>query len=150
LAAPLNDGTSQTFISLVDGKVYKIKDGAEFAALWDFGYYHTNGEGASLASTSNYEASFPFVDVDGIAVTTDLNNAFFALSSKTTADFDAVTTAGDLDFAAPAVQKITGLETGDIIEFTDNYGKNGLIRVTEIKGKFNAGDYIKLDIKVQP
>jgi hypothetical protein len=151
LAAPLNDGTSLTFISLLDGVVYKIKDGAEFAKLWDFGYYYTNAAGASLASAVNYESSFPFVDVDAIAGTTDLNKAYFALSAKTSTDFDAVNEAEDLNFITPSTnQKISGLTAGNIIEFVDNYGKKGLIRVAEVKGTFNSGDYIKIDIKVQP
>jgi hypothetical protein len=151
LAAPLHDGTSLTFISLLDGVVYKIKDGAEFAKLWDFGYYNTNAEGASLASAFYYETAFPFVNVDVIAGTTDLNKAYFALTTKTSTDFAAVTKSEDLNYITPSAnQKITGLDSGNIIEFVDNYGKKGLIRVTEIRGFFNAGDYIMIDIKVQP
>jgi len=152
LAAPLNDGSSATFISLVNGTVYKIKDQAEFAAYWDFGYYNTNAEGAALSSTNYYETAFNFVKVSTITglATTDLNKAYFATSTKTSADFDKVAVAGDLkDVATGTSQKITNLKVGDVIQFTDNYGKKGLIRVTEIKGTFNSGDYIKLDIKVQ-
>jgi len=158
LVPPAADLSSATFLSLADGKTYKIKEGSEFAAFWDFGYYFTNQQQASFASTSAYEESFAnletgetFINVDSIAGTTELNNFYFASSTKTSAEFDAVETSGDLDdIDEPTEQKISGLEVGDIIEFVDNYGKKGLIRVTEIKGKFNAGDYIKLDIKVQP
>jgi hypothetical protein len=150
LFAPLADGSSSTFISLLDGQVYKIKDGAEFAAKWDFGYYYTNAAQASLASTSNYESSFSFVDVDGIAGTTDLNEAKFALSSMTSAEFDDVAVAGDIDFTSPTQQKISGLVAGDVIEFIDNYGKKGLIRVDAVVGTFNSTDYIQIDIKMQP
>jgi hypothetical protein len=157
LAAPLTDGTSNTFISLVDGQLYKIKDGAEYATFWDFGYYYTGQQGASLASTSAYEDSFintatgvKFIDVDGIAGTTDLNDAYFALSTKTSADFTAATKAGDFTFSAPTSQKISGLVAGNIVEFVDNYGKKGLIRVVEVKGTTGSTDYIKIDIKVQP
>jgi hypothetical protein len=151
LAAPLNDGSSLTFISLIGGDIYKISDGAEYARLWDFGYYYTNAAGASLASAFNYEASFPFVNVDAIAGTTELNKAYFTLSTKTSANFDAVTTAEHLSFiTTPANQNISGLTAGKIVEFVDNYGKKGLIRVTEVKGTFNSGDYIKIDVKVQP
>jgi hypothetical protein len=150
LASPLADGTSSTFISLVNGDLYKIKDGAEYASFWDFGYYYTGAEKASLSSTFNYEAAFPFVHVATIAGTTDLNKAFFALSTKTSADFDAAVKAGDLTFTAPTAQKVVGLLTGNIVEFVDNYGKKGLIRVVEVKGTTGAADYIKIDIKVQP
>jgi hypothetical protein len=150
LAAPLSDGTSSTFISLVNGTLYKIKDGAEYAAFWDFGYYYTNAENASLSSTFNYETAFPFVNVDGIAGTTDLNKAYFALSAKTSAEFEAATISGDLTFTTPTAQKITGLVAGNIVQFVDNYGKKGLIRVVEVKGTTGSTDYIKIDIKVQP
>ena len=161
LAAPLADGTSLTFISLIDGKIYKIKDGAEFAKLWDFGYWFRDPAGASLSSTANYEASFgknantgiPFVDVDGIAKTTDLNNAYFKLSDKTSAQFDAAKLSSDLatvTASASSPQNISNLVAGNIVEFVDNYGKKGLIRVVEVKGTFTEGDFIKIDIKVQP
>ncbi len=149
LAAPLADGTSLTFISLIDGQIYKIKDGAEYAKLWDFGYWNRDA-GASLSSTANYETVFPFVDVDGIAGTTDLNKAYFRLSTKTSADYTAARFASDFTFTTPANQNISGLVAGNILEFVDNYGKKGLIRVVEVKGTFNQGDYIKIDIKVQP
>lgn len=149
LAAPLADGTSLTFISLIDGQIYKIKDGAEYAKLWDFGYWNRDA-GASLSSTAYYETAFPFVDVNGIAGTTDLNSAYFRLSTKTSAEFDAANFASDFTFTASANQNISGLVAGNIVEFVDNYGKKGLIRVVEVKGTFNQGDYIKIDIKVQP
>lgn len=159
LAAPLADGTSETFISLVDGDVYAIEDGEEFAAYWDFGYYYgaageTKGHEASLASTSTYEETFqveagtPVVDVSGIAGTSELNDCFFASSSL---DFDAVSTSSDLDdISTPSSQSINGLSVGDVVEFVDNYGKKGLIKVKDIEGTYNSGDYIELDIKVQP
>ncbi len=159
LAAPLADGSSETFISLVDGELYRIDQGEEFAAYWDFGYYYgasgaIESHKASLASTSAYEESFQvttgtsIVDVDGIAGTSELNNCFFAMSSL---DFDAVSISSDLDgISQPSSQNITDLAVGDVVEFVDNYGKKGLIKVAEIKGTYNSGDYIKLDIKVQP
>ncbi|MDH5476309.1 MAG: hypothetical protein OEX22_11505, partial [Cyclobacteriaceae bacterium] len=152
LAAPLADGSSETFISLRDGMLYTINQGAEYAAFWDFGYYYTGTDGASLVSTSTYETAFPFVDVDGIAGTTELNNAYFAKSTTLTAtEFAAISVSGDLDsITTPASQKVNNLVAGDIIEFVDNYGKKGVIKVVEVVGTFNQGDYIKIDIKVQP
>ncbi|MBN2165236.1 MAG: hypothetical protein JW717_03065 [Marinilabiliaceae bacterium] len=161
LAAPLGDGSSETFISLIDGKLYRINQGEEYAAYWDFGYYYgasgnIAGHGSSLASTSSYEATFQvnvgtsIVDVDGIAGTSDLNNCYFALSAMTVADFDAVENSNDLDnITTPSEQSINSLEIGDIIEFVDNYGNKGLIKVVNIVGTYNSGDYIELDIKVQ-
>lgn len=156
LAAPLADGSSETFVSLIDGELYRIDEGEEFSAFWDFGYYYgasgvSAGQQASLASTSVYEESFGFVDVDGIAGTTELNEAFFALSDLTGADFDGVEVAADLSaIETPSNQVVNNLEAGDIIEFVDNYGKKGLIRVIRVVGTFNSTDFIEIDIKVQP
>jgi len=159
LAAPLNDLSSESFISLVDGALYKINQGVEYAAFWDFGYFY-GADKASLASTSAYEVAFgsdpttgiPYIDVDVIAGTTELNNAYFAKSTTFTAtDFAAISVSGDLNaITTPASQKVNNLVAGDIIEFVDNYGKKGLIRVNEIIGTWNQGDYISIDIKVQP
>lgn len=156
LAAPLADGSSESFMSLVDGEIFRINQGEEFAAFWDFGYYYgasgvSAGEEASLASTSAYEEAFGFVPVESIAGTSELNDTFFALSAKTSEDFDAVSVAGDLNsIAVPTSQQINNLEVGDIIEFVDNYGNKGLIRVVAIVPGFNLGDSMTIDIKVQP
>lgn len=158
LFAPTADGTSSTFASLLDGQVYKINEGSEKAALWDFGYFYRPETNllASLASTSTYENTFvnstggTIVDVDGIAGTTELNNAYFANSTLTAEEFDEIELSSELTFDASAEQKVTQLAAGDVVEFVDNYGKKGLIKVVEVKGTFNQSDYILLDIKVQP
>lgn len=150
LAAPLADGTSETFISLLDGQVYTIDQGEEFVDFWDFGYYYGASNNASLASTSDYPSAI--INIPEIANTSDpLNNTFFAKSTKTSADFDAVTASGDLDFITePESETVTGLEADQIIEFVDDYGKKGLIRVVQVVGTDGADDYIEIDIKVQP
>lgn len=150
LAAPLADGSSATFISLLDGKVYKINQGQEFVAFWDFGYYYGSVNHASLSSTSDYPSSV--MDIETVANTTDeLNNAFFKLSALTSDDFDGVSAATDLDFISTTTDEtITGLTPGDVVEFVDEYGKKGLIRVDHVEGTYNSGDYIQIDIKVQP
>ena len=148
MAAPLADGSSKTFISLVDGQLYKINEGEEMVAYWDFGYFYGATNKASLASTFDYPSNV--IDIAAVASITDkeeLNKCYFALS---TMDFDAVVNASDLNgIVKPASQTIKQLNVGHVIEFVDNYGKKGLIKVTEIKGTYNANDYIKLDIKVQ-
>ena len=58
LAAPTADLSSTTFLSLTDGKAYAGSQGEEYAALWDFGYYNSGTENASLASVSAYETAF--------------------------------------------------------------------------------------------
>ena len=150
LAAPLADGSSSTFISLLDGQIYKINEGEEYVAFWDFGYYYGASNKASLASTNDYPSTV--INIPEIANTTaELNHTYFALSDKTSTDFDAVTSANDLEFISTSTSEtIKNISVNDIIEFVDNYGKKGLIRVEKINGTWNSGDYIELDIKIQP
>lgn len=151
LAAPLASGESKTFISLANGEVYKINDGEEYAAYWDFGYYYGATHNASLASTFDYPSNI--IDVVTIANTTsdELNHTYFQTSSQTATDFEEITYASDLDYITqPEDETITKLQVGDVIEFVDNYGKKGMIEVTEINGTDGEGDYIELNIKVQP
>ncbi|WP_291862191.1 hypothetical protein [Marinilabilia sp.] len=150
LAAPLADGTSETFISLIDGELYEINQGEEFAAYWDFGYYYGNTGQASLASTADYPSSI--IDVETIANTTadQLNHTYFALTDLTSVDFADVTLDSDLNsISASTAETITNLSVGDVLEFVDNYGNKGLIEVVDIQGTNGIGDYIELDIKVQ-
>lgn len=150
LDAPLADGSSETFISLLDGQVYKVNQGEEYVDFWDFGYYYGGTGLASLASTSNYPSDI--INVPVVAKTTEpLNNTYFVISSKTVADFDAVSVSGDLDFITkPVSERVNQLEVNDIIEFVDDYGKKGLIKVTEINPGTGSTGFIKIDIKVQP
>lgn len=163
LFAPAQDGTTESFFSLLNETVYRINEGPEFRAFWDFGYYYgasgtSAGDNASFASTASYNESFGFM-VDGLeagddeenAETETLNEAFFELSAKTKAQFDAITLSGELDFVTKVTfQKITNLNVGDVIEFTDNYGKKGIIKITDIQAGFNVDDYIVFDVKIQP
>jgi hypothetical protein len=151
LAAPTADKISETFVSLIDGEVYPIEDGVEFAAYWDFGYYYGASNEASLASTFDYPSNI--IDVKEVANTTadELNHTYFASSNLTETEFGAVANASDLDFVTEsAMETITNLNVDDVIEFVDNYGNKGLIRVIEIEPGNGVGDYIKLHIKVQP
>ncbi len=148
LAAPLGSGASETFISLVDGQLYRIDQGEEFVAYWDFGYYYGLTGNASLASTADYPSNI--IDIETIANTTadELNHTYFAHSDL---DFEAVVSASDLDvITQSADETVTNLAVGDVLEFVDNYGNKGLIRVEDIVGTDGTGDYIELDIKVQP
>jgi hypothetical protein len=149
-AAPLADGSSETFISLLDGTLYRIDQGEEFVSFWDFGYYYGGTHHASLSSPNDYPSSI--IDIATVANTTaTLNSSFFSLSSNTSDDFNAIISSNDLDYITTSVEEtITGLETGNIIEFVDNYGKKGLIEIVEIKGTYNSGDYMTINIKVQP
>jgi len=163
LFAPDVNGTTETFFSLLNETVYKINVGSEFRAFWDFGYYFgasgvSAGEESSFASTATFDASFGF-PVAGLEPGADeddaqeetLNETFFALSTLTAAGFDGIEFSGDLNnIGQSADQKITNLAVGNVIEFVDNYGKKGLIKITEITPGFNNNDYIQFDVKMQP
>lgn len=163
LFAPLQDGSSESFFSLLNEEVYRINEGPEFRAFWDFGYYFgasgvSAGENASFASTAAYDESFGF-PVEGLEPGMEeedreeetLNEAFFAMSTLDADGFDGIVLSGDLEnIATSADQKINNLEVGDVIEFVDNYGKKGLIKITEIEAGFNSNDFIRFDVKIQP
>ncbi|WP_438422909.1 hypothetical protein [Aquimarina macrocephali] len=150
LSAPLADGSSETFISLFNETVYKINQGEEFAALWDFGYYYGLTGKASLASSNNYPTNIIDVPTIGGVTADELNKAYFGLSSKTVVEFDAISSRSELDFVVqPTSQRINNLAVTNIIDFVDNYGNKGLIKVVEISGTDGTGDFIKLEIKVQ-
>ncbi|MBM1104674.1 hypothetical protein JQC67_00855 [Aurantibacter crassamenti] len=157
LFAPAEDGTTKTFFSLLDENVYQINEGPEFRAFWDFGYYYKDNQ-ASFASTSTYNVSFGF-PVEGLVPDSEeddaenetLNEAYFKTSTMVAADFDAVLLSGALDVIVTSeAQSISALAVDDVIEFVDNYGKKGLIKITEIEAGFNTNDYIVFDVKIQP
>jgi len=163
LFAPDQFGKTESFFSLLNETVYKINQGPEFRAFWDFGYYYgasgtSANDDASFASTNIYDASFGF-DVEGLKPTDaeedmteeTLNEMFFAMSGMNAEAFDGIALAGDLDSIVKSeVQKITNLEVGDVIEFVDNYGKKGIIKITAIQAGFGNADFIKFSVKIQP
>ncbi|UZO80781.1 hypothetical protein NBT05_17810 [Aquimarina sp. ERC-38] len=159
LAAPLLDGSSNTFISLFNETVYKISDGEEFAALWDFGYYYGNTGKASLASASNFPALFD-TNGDGepdsaISALTgvpqeELNTFFFGASNLSFEEFEAISTGDELNGIGPLTrERINNLEEGQIVEFIDSYGHKGLILVLNVNGTFGNDGAITILVKVQ-
>jgi len=159
LEAPLGDASSETFISTLDLEIYQISEGEEFAAFWDFGYYYGASGLASFASTARYPQLFTdpdngtslvsvieFLDIEA----TEVNNTYFRLAPDGT-DFDAFMTAGDLSFTIDEMddERINQLEVGDIVYLLDQYGKKGVIKITDLEPGFNAGDYIEFDIKME-
>ena len=163
LFAPDSEGKFDTFFSLFTGEASKINEGPEFRAFWDFGYYYgasgiAKDDKASLVSVKEFETEFPF-PVDGLkpgvdeedAANETLNEAFFALSSKTSAEFDVANISSDFnDITKPTATNVTNLKIGDIVEFVDNYGNIGLIKVADLQEGFNNDDFIIIDVKVQP
>lgn len=151
LEAPLADGSSESFMSTYNGEVYRIDQGEEYAAFWDFGYFYGATNEASLASTNNYPS--PIVDIEAISGVPreELNTMYFQLNNNV--DFDAVSTSGDLaslTVSETDPQRITELAVGDVIAFVDSYGKKGLIRVADLVAGDGVTGEITIDVKVQP
>lgn len=157
LFAPAADGTTESFFSLLDEKVYKINEGPEFRAFWDFGYFYKDSQ-ASFASTANYDAAFGFpveglepgMDEDDVENET-LNETFFAGSNLDSDGFGSILLSGSLDAIDQSTsQSVSNLEVGMVISFVDNYGKKGLILITALEAGFNNDDFITFDVKIQP
>ncbi|MDB2607191.1 hypothetical protein N9Y48_05385, partial [Zobellia sp.] len=115
LFAPAADGTTKSFFSLLNETVYQINEGPEFRAFWDFGYYYVNN-GAYFASTATYDEAFGF-PVEGLepgadeenAATETLNNTYFALSTTSSTQFDAIVLSGDLNVITQSNFEETGV-----------------------------------------
>ncbi|MBL3655699.1 hypothetical protein [Fulvivirga sediminis] len=158
LAAPLDDGTSETFMSVFDGKKYALKD-TEYTAFWDFGYYYGKTGLSSLASTSSYPALFDHDDNPETALVaistltgvdqTELNRFYFADANSV--DFDSPSVSSDLNnlnVSTSSPQTINELSVNDVIAFVDDYGHKGLIKVKSIEGTYSGK--ITIAVKVQP
>lgn len=156
LFAPTADGTSESFISLFDSNTHTINEGSETLALWDFGYLYGTESGAGFYSTYDYPKVFETGGVAGLHVyefvgadQSELNHFYFAESNM---DFDSVLTSSDLDAineVAITSERIQELAVGDVIEFVDQYGNKGLIKITDLDPGFNQGDSMTFDVKVQ-
>jgi hypothetical protein len=161
LAAPLNNGTSKTFVSVlenkdnVNGQVYTISQGVEYVSYWDFGYVYLMGGDLHATFTSTYDYRTDVVDIASIAKTTkdELNKAYFATTTMTTAQFDAVTLTTELaalEVSSASPQTISFLEANDVIAFQTAYGKKGLIKIDAVSPGNGSTGSITFDIKVQP
>jgi len=111
-----------------------------------------------FAATAQHDESFEF-PVERLkpgteeeeAATETFNEAFFGASYMDATAFDGIALFRDLNsIASSGAQKITNLSVGDVVEFEDNYDKNGLIKITDIQSGFGNADFIELDVKIQP
>lgn len=158
LEVPSADGTSETFISVFNGEKYAISQGEETAALWDFGYFYSGSGKPSFYSSSAY-SSTGFLQIfgtnqdqsvaefAGASGDIDLNDFYFSTSSI---DFDAVDDYNDLDIIVQSnSQSLVDFDVNDVIEFVDQYGNKGLIKIISIDKSFSAGSKVTFDVKVQ-
>ncbi len=156
LSAPTADGLSKTFVSLLDGKTYNVSAGIEYVSLWDIGYlYSVTADGATLRAPYNYPAIA--IDIPAKASTTneELNKVYFKKSTAITATlFASVAISSDLNSVVvgeevPSIA-VTQLVVNDIVEFVDQYGKKGLLKVLEVNAGNGSDKFIRIAIKVQP
>jgi hypothetical protein len=151
LRAPLDNGTSETFVSALDGKLYKISEGAEYVAYWDFGYIYRQAEKATLYSTATYlTIAVDIPKLTNVAVA-DLNKTYFASTDRTPAQFAAVKLESELDaLQVPETsQNALNLVKNSVVAFKTQYGQKGLILVTDLNEGNGTEGFIKIDIKVQ-
>ena len=148
LFTPTADAKSMTFVSLLDGTVYKIEQGEEYITFWDFGYINLADGGPALHATSSY----PEIAIPSLANLIETKNiVYFKNSTKTAAEFDAITISSQLDFITTSTETfVKNLITGDVVEFVDQYGKKGMIKVLEAMEGNESNKFIRLAIKVQP
>jgi hypothetical protein len=156
LSAPTADGNSKTFVSMVDGNTYNVSQGIEYVSLWDIGYLYSTAtaDAATLRAPYNYPAIA--IDIPTKASTTndELNKTYFKRSTISTAEFDEISSSGDLDFVT--VEKtdanlvVTQLTANDVVEFIDQYGKKGAIKVLQVNGTNGSDGFIRVAVKVQP
>ncbi len=146
LYAPTADGTSETVIDLETGTTYSINNGGSSSASIDLGYYYLNADGATLVAPSEY----PQAVIDDISGWSTKN----ATELKTTTEsFSSITTDVEVETAWSSAGTSTNIQkslsVGDVLLFKTVNDKYGAIKISEISGTFNQGDYIKIDIKVE-
>ena len=156
LFAPTADGLSKTFVSLLDGKTYNVSAGIEFVSLWDFGYlFSVTADAATLRAPFNYPTLAIDIPTKASTTNAELNKVYFKKSTTiTTATFDAAAISSDLSAVAVAADDaniiVRQLALNDVVEFVDQYGKKGLIKVLEVNAGNGSDKFIRFAIKVQP
>lgn len=151
LAAPLADGSSDTFFSTLDGEIYTIEENDQ-VKYWDFGYYYLSSTGATIASIADYHTGV--VDIPTITEldVLELNSCYFKESILTADDFESIDydSLNALEVSFSDEQRAPQLVEGTIIEFVNAYMKKGLIMVTDLEPGDGSNDYIEISVKVQP
>ncbi len=153
LFSPTADGKSETFISLFDGKTYKINEGVEYAAFGDFGFHYDATFKTSLYSTNAYPLHI-FTEENMTSViaaieAAGINKTYFKLTGKDKAFFDAVTLSDLNTIIKTETQSIKYLKVGDVVEFVDNYGKKGYIYIVNINPTMGIKGFIEIEVKME-
>lgn len=158
LAAPLGDGSSDTFFSTNNGVLYSDDDvlnsSNNLSANIDFGYYYGATNLASIASIEAYPTNVVNVDAWNVQ-----NATMFRTSTMTEADFDAIgefdadDLAAEYEVASAEAGQKNQLSAGTILAFKtdatkDGGSKFGLLKVVSVSGTDGQGDGINIEVKV--
>jgi len=136
-----------SFFASVDGTVMTLNQATSNQAKADFAYYYGDVNLATLAAPDDASLNGGTGNFTWCQSWTTKNQTRFALTTLTTAEFDAATATTINALADPAESKVTSLAQNKVIAFKTASGKKGLIKVTSITT--GASGSITLDVKVQ-
>jgi hypothetical protein len=150
LPAPTADKASKSFFSTQNGNTYSYNDvvntSSSVSPLIDFGYYYTSKAILAAPSNAGWTTDIKYA----MSTWSKLNNTKFKTTSLTQADFNAANSSAiDAAASGASATSISSVSKGQVIAFTTEGNKNGLIYVEDLKPGVNTGDYIKIDVKVQ-
>ncbi len=146
------DADVKSFFSTSTGEVLTEAEFAASVAKVDFGYFYGPTKYATLASTDDYlttaqTAGYP---------TSGLNKTRFASTEEAWANivnlkaaYEAGTAATDGDKEKGSAARISNLKDGDVVLFKTEAGKYGAVLVKEVKGTYDAGGSLEIDVKVE-
>lgn len=136
-----------SFFASVDGTVMTLNQATSNQAKADFAYYYGDVNLATLAAPDDASLNGGTGNFTWCQSWTTKNQTRFALTTLTTAEFDAATATTINALADPAESKVTSLAQNKVIAFKTASGKKGLIKVASITT--GASGSITLDVKVQ-
>ena len=163
LAAPLDNGTSQSFFTSVDGGTHNLSVAKANSSKVDFGYYYGATLGAAFASPGDYPTFIDDVFPTGEKVSTwssknvtefrkistDVFSSLASSASIGTAFEDGTPTDDGIAGSSPKSGRITGLAVNQQVGFKTVSGKKGILKVTAIVTGTGSTGQIKFDVKVQ-
>jgi hypothetical protein len=142
-AAPLGDGSSNTFYSVSENTLYSHNDvigtSDPVSANIDLGYYFGQADEATIVSPSAYPSSV--FDISAWGTRNQTGMADIQLSTE---DFNALTTVADVQAVLDAnsdvdgFEGLSGLEVGTVAIFETAGGQVGLFIVRSLDTGFNG------------
>lgn len=155
--APLSDKSSKTFVKK-DGTTVTVEAFKTEGADINLGYFYGKEGKATLSSPANYLTTA--YDLSSNEYKDYTKNATTLATPKSDVKFDEVKTKAELEKAytegtvstdkanEKTGQRIDNLQAGNLVAYKAADGSYGLVKVVEVKGEANNGDYIKLSIKI--